>query len=211
MQKFDYVNVLVQTRAHNAHTRVVVRVKRDVADIASDPPRGIYVVPNENDITNIDALVVGPSDTPYECGFLLFPLACPPEYPIEPTRVRVLTTDAGRVVALHPVFYQIGDVSLSILGTYAGHPWSSAQSFCSLLVSIRYSCSAMTLSTKARRCPHCAEKSSDIFHVVWAYLAPKPNPTREDWEAALLGCSDLASQMALVDRARVAAVANGLL
>ncbi|KAG0432435.1 hypothetical protein HPB47_020845 [Ixodes persulcatus] len=42
-------------------------------------------------------------------------------------------------------------------------------------------------------------------------LVPKPNPTREDWEAALLYCSDLASQKGLVDRARAAAVANGLL
>ncbi|XP_049524563.1 uncharacterized protein LOC125946121 [Dermacentor silvarum] len=66
------------------------------------------------------------------------------------------------------------------------------------------------------KCPHCAEKSSDIFHMVWACqstpnLNPKPNPTREDWEAALLGCSDLASQKALVDRAQAAAAANGLL
>lgn len=66
------------------------------------------------------------------------------------------------------------------------------------------------------KCPHCAEKSSDIFRMVWACqstprLNPKPNPTRENWEAALLGCSDLASQKALVKRARVALDANGLL
>ncbi|XP_049268641.1 uncharacterized protein LOC125757249 [Rhipicephalus sanguineus] len=66
------------------------------------------------------------------------------------------------------------------------------------------------------KCPYCEEKSSDVYHMVWACqstpnLAPKPHPTREDWEAALLGCSDLASQKALVDRARVAAIANGLL
>ncbi|XP_049519034.1 uncharacterized protein LOC125943610 [Dermacentor silvarum] len=66
------------------------------------------------------------------------------------------------------------------------------------------------------KCPHCAEKSSEIFHMVWACqstpnLTPKPNPIREDWEAALLGCCDLASQKALVDRAQAAAVANGLL
>ncbi|KAG0437864.1 hypothetical protein HPB47_017260 [Ixodes persulcatus] len=62
----------------------------------------------------------------------------------------------------------------------------------------------------------CAETSSDIFHMVWACqstpnLVPKPNPTRKDWEAALLDCSDLASQKAQVDRARAAAFANGLL
>ncbi|XP_077504195.1 uncharacterized protein LOC144114375 [Amblyomma americanum] len=65
-------------------------------------------------------------------------------------------------------------------------------------------------------CPHCREKSSDIYHMVWAcqstpHLPHIPCPTREDWEAALLGCSDLASQKALVGRARAAATANGLL
>nr|XP_050033169.2 uncharacterized protein LOC126529713 [Dermacentor andersoni] len=63
-------------------------------------------------------------------------------------------------------------------------------------------------------CPHCEEKSSDIFHMVWAcqltpHRPPIPNPTREDWEAALLSCSDLASQKALVGRARATATANG--
>ncbi|XP_049270208.1 uncharacterized protein LOC125757905 [Rhipicephalus sanguineus] len=67
-----------------------------------------------------------------------------------------------------------------------------------------------------RKCPYCGEGSSDIFHMVWACqltpdLPPLPHPTREDWEAALLDCSDLASQKALVTRARVAATANGLL
>ncbi|KAH7948312.1 hypothetical protein HPB52_020388 [Rhipicephalus sanguineus] len=114
----------------------VLRVKRDVADIAKDPPPGIYISPNENDITHIDALVVGPSGTPYEGGFLLFHIACPPEYPIEPPRVRLMTTDAGRV-QLHPNIYRSGGISLSILGTYDGPQWSSAQSLCSLLISIQ--------------------------------------------------------------------------
>ncbi|XP_065286670.1 uncharacterized protein [Dermacentor albipictus] len=64
-------------------------------------------------------------------------------------------------------------------------------------------------------CPHCGEKSSDMFHTVWACqktpnLTPLPNPSREDWEAALLGCSDLTAQRALVEQARAAADANGL-
>ncbi|KAH8039722.1 hypothetical protein HPB51_008315 [Rhipicephalus microplus] len=52
--------------------------------------------------------------------------------------------------------------------------------------------------------------------MVWArqstpHFTLKPNPTREDWEAALLSCSDLASQEALVNRVRVALSASGLL
>ncbi|KAH7948108.1 ubiquitin-conjugating enzyme E2 Z [Rhipicephalus sanguineus] len=114
----------------------VLRVKRDIADIVNDPPPGIYVAPEEKDITRIYALVMGPSDTPYEGAFLLFHIVCPHEYPIGPPRVRFLTTDAGRVT-LHPNLYQNGDVSLSILGTYVGPQWSPAQSLCSVLISIQ--------------------------------------------------------------------------
>lgn len=113
-----------------------LRVKKDIADIASDPPPGIYVAPEENDINRIYALVVGPSGTPYEGAFLLFHVVCSIEYPIKPPRVRFLTTDAGRV-ALHPYLYRSGEVSLSILGTFSGPQWSPAQSLWSLLVSIQ--------------------------------------------------------------------------
>ncbi|XP_077551427.1 uncharacterized protein LOC144165166 [Haemaphysalis longicornis] len=65
------------------------------------------------------------------------------------------------------------------------------------------------------KCPHCEEDSSDIFHIVWACqktpnLPPLLNPSRKDWEAALLGYSDLTAQRALVGRARAAADAIGL-
>ncbi|KAL1476193.1 hypothetical protein MTO96_036693 [Rhipicephalus appendiculatus] len=117
----------------------VLRVKRDIADIARDPPPGIYVAPEENDVTRMYALIVGPSDTPYEGGFLLFHIVCPHEFPIEPPRVQFLTTDAGRLT-LHPNLYPSGNVSLSILGTCMGPQgpqWSPVQSLCSLLVSIQ--------------------------------------------------------------------------
>ncbi|XP_040073436.1 uncharacterized protein LOC115325597 [Ixodes scapularis] len=64
------------------------------------------------------------------------------------------------------------------------------------------------------RCPHCGEVS-DNFHMMWACqmnpsLPPNPSPTREAWEAALLNCSGLESQRALVQRARVAALSSGV-
>ncbi|XP_077548026.1 uncharacterized protein LOC144160697 [Haemaphysalis longicornis] len=65
------------------------------------------------------------------------------------------------------------------------------------------------------KCPLCEEDSSDIFHMVSACqknpnLPPLPNPSLKDWEAALLGCSDLTAQRAVVWRARAAADAIGL-
>lgn len=123
-------------RDHDVSSMYFHRVRSDIEDIMTDPPPLIYIAPEENDITQINALVVGPSDTPYEGGFLRFRIVCPNEYPIEPPRVCFLTTDAGRV-QLHPNLYPSGEVSLSILGTYEGPHWSPAQSIGSLLVSIQ--------------------------------------------------------------------------
>ncbi|KAH6928736.1 hypothetical protein HPB50_018862 [Hyalomma asiaticum] len=124
-------------RDDNVLLACVRRVRRDIADIVRDPPPGIYIAPDENDITRIDALVVGPPGTPYQGGFLLFHLAFPPEYPIRPPEVRFLNADAGQA-QLHPLFLQDGRVSVSILDTCRGlDEWSSAQSLCSLLVSIQ--------------------------------------------------------------------------
>nr|XP_050024020.1 uncharacterized protein LOC126518221 [Dermacentor andersoni] len=64
-------------------------------------------------------------------------------------------------------------------------------------------------------CPHCGERSSDLYHMVWACpsnpaFTPHPNPTREDWEATLLACCDLKAQKAMVKRAMAAAEATGV-
>ncbi|XP_049269066.1 uncharacterized protein LOC125757537 [Rhipicephalus sanguineus] len=67
-------------------------------------------------------------------------------------------------------------------------------------------------------CPHCDHPFADTFHMVWACPSnpavpplPSPSPpTRESWEAALLGCSTLEDQRALVARARAAAEATGV-
>lgn len=64
-------------------------------------------------------------------------------------------------------------------------------------------------------CPHCGERSSDLYHMVWACpsnpaFTPNPNPTREDWEATLLACCDLKAQKAMVERAMAAAEATGV-
>lgn len=49
--------------------------------------------------------------------------------------------------------------------------------------------------------------------MVWACqlntaIPPLPNPTREDWEATLLSCSDLGAQQALIARAKAAVSSN---
>ncbi|XP_064172580.1 ubiquitin-conjugating enzyme E2 Z [Anguilla rostrata] len=114
----------------------VLRIKRDIMSIYKEPPPGMFVVPDPLDMTKIHALITGPFDTPYEGGFFLFLFRCPPDYPIHPPRVKLITT-GNNTVRFNPNFYRNGKVCLSILGTWTGPAWSPAQSISSVLISIQ--------------------------------------------------------------------------
>lgn len=66
-------------------------------------------------LLQIHALITGPFDTPYEGGFYYFLIRCPPDYPIRPPRVKLMTTGGGQV-RFNPNLYRNGKVCLSILG-----------------------------------------------------------------------------------------------
>ncbi|XP_023867172.1 ubiquitin-conjugating enzyme E2 Z [Salvelinus sp. IW2-2015] len=114
----------------------ILRIKRDIMSIYKEPPPGMFVVPDPHDMTKIHALITGPFDTPYEGGFFLFLFRCPPDYPIHPPRVKLITTGQN-TVRFNPNFYRNGKVCLSILGTWTGPAWSPAQSISSVLISIQ--------------------------------------------------------------------------
>ncbi|XP_046393356.1 ubiquitin-conjugating enzyme E2 Z-like isoform X2 [Ischnura elegans] len=104
--------------------------------IYKEPPPGLFVVPDNDDMTIIHALITGPFDTPYEGGFFYFFIRVPPDYPLRPPRVKLMTTGAG-TVRFNPNLYKCGKICLSILGTFAGPCWSPAQSLSSVLISIQ--------------------------------------------------------------------------
>ncbi|XP_033619002.1 ubiquitin-conjugating enzyme E2 Z [Fukomys damarensis] len=97
--------------------------------IYKEPPPGMFVVPDTVDMTKIHALITGPFDTPYEGGFFLFVFRCPPDYPIHPPRVKLMTT-GNNTVRFNPNFYRNGKVCLSILGPVSLRvPFFSASHF----------------------------------------------------------------------------------
>ncbi|XP_035510874.1 ubiquitin-conjugating enzyme E2 Z [Morone saxatilis] len=98
-----------------ASQQCILRIKRDIMSIYKEPPPGMFVVPDPQDMTKIHALITGPFDTPYEGGFFLFLFRCPPDYPIHPPRVKLITT-GHNTVRFNPNFYRNGKVCLSILG-----------------------------------------------------------------------------------------------
>lgn len=117
-------------------TSVVIRIQRELQILRNDPVPFIYVRPDESDVTNLTALVVGPLETPYAGGFFKFSIRVVPDYPMVPLKVKFDSTDGGRV-RFNPNLYACGKVCLSILGTWEGPEWSSAESLSSVLLSIQ--------------------------------------------------------------------------
>ncbi|XP_071444313.1 ubiquitin-conjugating enzyme E2 Z-like [Hetaerina americana] len=113
-----------------------MRIKGDLMSIYKEPPPGLFVVPDDSDMTIIHALITGPFDTPYEGGFFYFFIRIPPDYPLRPPRVKLMTTGAG-TVRFNPNLYKCGKICLSILGTFTGPCWSPAQNLSSVLISIQ--------------------------------------------------------------------------
>ncbi|KAL1434439.1 hypothetical protein MTO96_011538 [Rhipicephalus appendiculatus] len=113
------------------------KVRRDVLDIYAQPVPGVVVAPDEKDVTRIHGLLLGPPCTPYEGGFFRFVLKCPPDFPAQPPRVKLLTTDGGRV-RFAPNLNEDGMICLSLLGTWPGPVWSSSvHSLRTVLIAIQ--------------------------------------------------------------------------
>lgn len=113
-----------------------LRIQHELRSLVCDPVPFIYVDADESDVTRISALIVGPLETPYAGGFFRFQIRVVPEYPMSPPKVSFQTTDGGRV-RFNPNLYDNGNVCLSILGTWSGPAWSSAESLSSVLLSIQ--------------------------------------------------------------------------
>lgn len=93
----------------------VLRIQQELSTLTRDPVPFIYVHADEEDITKVTALIVGPLDTPYAGGFFHFDIRVVSDYPFKPPQVVLRTTDGGRV-RFNPNLYSNGRVCLSILG-----------------------------------------------------------------------------------------------
>lgn len=95
---------------------------------------GIYIEFDEKNMFNAKALIVGPSDTIYECGFLFFDITFPNNYPFSPPEVKYIPQNRIRI---HPNIYVNGKVCLSILGTWSGPGWTTVMDITNVLVTIQ--------------------------------------------------------------------------
>jgi len=112
------------------------RLVKDVKELVTSPlhTHGIYYIHNEDNILKGKALIIGPSETPYENGYYLFDFEYPANYPHAPPEVKYRTNDGQ--TRFNPNLYTQGKVCLSILNTWQGDQWTGCQTISSTLLAI---------------------------------------------------------------------------
>ncbi|KAK2962577.1 putative Ubiquitin-conjugating enzyme E2 Z [Blattamonas nauphoetae] len=122
----------------------IARIGAELSIIQSSLPfdfnSSIFVVASDQQSQLLKALIIPPSDTPYEHGMFEFDIYFPENYPVGPPQLSFVTTGGG-TVRFNPNLYESGRVCLSLLGTWTGSQnecWNSEHStLLQVLVSIQ--------------------------------------------------------------------------
>lgn len=120
----------------NPNPRYLNRRMKEILSFTEDPIPGIQVQQDEFQNALVHAIIEGPEGTPYEGGFFYFILVYPNDYPVNPLKVKFMTTGGGKV-RFNPNLYNCGKLCLSILGTWSGPEWSSVYTIRTTLLSIQ--------------------------------------------------------------------------
>jgi len=113
------------------------RLVRDIKLINKSPlhDQGIYYNHDDENILKGYAMIIGPSETPYENGMYFFDLDFPCDYPHSPPKLTYLTNDG--LTRFNPNLYRGGGkVCLSLLNTWRGEQWTSCQSISTILLTL---------------------------------------------------------------------------
>ena len=119
-------------------TKDICEIQQNLVDETHNiynPIEGIYIHINEDDVTNLQCMINGLKNTPYEYGNFFININVSNKYPFSPPSVKFLTTDG--IIRFHPFLYQNGKICLSILNTWTGPSWTSIQTLKSILISIQ--------------------------------------------------------------------------
>lgn len=108
------------------------RILKEISDLRKDAPDNCSAGPrNETDVYTWDAMIVGPTDSPYAGGMFNMEIHFPSDYPFKPPKVVFKTK------IYHPNVSANGAICLDILKDQ----WSPALTIGKVLLSI---CSLLT-------------------------------------------------------------------
>jgi ubiquitin-protein ligase len=146
----------------------VKRLIKDVREIIKSPltSHGIYYHHSKDDILVGQAMIIGPSDTPYEQGYYFFDFNFPSDYPHKPPVVKYKTNDGE--TRFNPNLYKSGKVCVSVLNTWKGDQWTGCQSISSILLVL---CTLLN-KTPLLNEPGITEKHHDFnkYHNILTFM-----------------------------------------
>lgn len=105
------------------------RIQRDIKTLQNNPPEGISISVDDDDIGNIKAIIIGPEGTPFANGIFRLTINFPMGYPDKPPNVKFVT----------PIFHpniSNGNICISMLKTGGRDGWSPAYTLEKVLLSL---------------------------------------------------------------------------
>lgn len=117
-------------------------ISRDIKSIQKNKlsDSGIHIHFDEGNMLNAVAMIIGPKDSVYHNGVLLFKISFPTNYPYSPPKVSYIARNSIRI---HPNLYTgsakdeyLGKVCISLLNTWSGPQWTSIMDISSIMLSI---------------------------------------------------------------------------
>ncbi|KAK3717350.1 hypothetical protein QZH41_011591 [Actinostola sp. cb2023] len=97
------------SNVENLSPQTIKQLAREIHSLASDPPEGIKIFTSDEDITDIQATIEGPTGTPYEGGLFRIKVVLGKDFPASPPKGFFLTT------IFHPNVAKNGEICVNTL------------------------------------------------------------------------------------------------
>lgn len=111
----------------NLHAIMAKRIHKEIKIFNSEKPEYVtHMHIEERNTNNVNFLVHGPKETPFEGGQYVVSLLLPKDYPMKPPRVQVKTPN-GR--------FEINTDICASFTSYHPETWSPIHNFCTILRS----------------------------------------------------------------------------
>ena len=97
------------SNVENLPPQVIRSVAKELRKMIADAPEGIRVILNEKDVTDIQAIIDGPTGTPYQGGAFRVRCVLGKEFPIQPPKAYFTTK------VFHPNVSRNGEICVNTL------------------------------------------------------------------------------------------------
>ncbi|NXY53721.1 UBE2S enzyme, partial [Callaeas wilsoni] len=97
------------SNAENLPPQTLRLLCREVSLLSADPPDGIKVFPNDEDVTDVQVAIEGPEGTPYAGGLFRMKLVLGKDFPAAPPKGFFLTK------IFHPNVGPSGEICVNVL------------------------------------------------------------------------------------------------